>query len=405
MSDSEPTPSATKETPSAAEGTPSTAEEVNQKTEQADQTKGVDESNGQTEQTTAEQTEKAPEEGGVQETSPGPGDQVAIDAGKGAEASAAVEPQDDSSRVVIISGANTGIGLVASEKFAKDGFEVILACRSEEKANQAVSQVQKKVPGAKVSFMKLDLNSLKSVREFSDAFHATGKPLHALCNNAGLTTGFSSNDRLETEDGFEMTFGVNHLGHFLLTHLLMDVLKKTSEACGEARIVNTASMLHDPAKSARMGGSPPHLDFDDLMLEESQPFDGLLAYRNSKLANCAFSVELARRLEGSKVTSNTLCPGFIPATGLGRNETTMAKIKMAIFTPLLKLIGVTRNLEHGGGMIHYVATSPDFKGLSGKHSSDFKMMDSSAESRDPEVGKRLWDISADLVQYEAAKTM
>eukprot|EP00057_Strongylocentrotus_purpuratus_P009098 XP_011663572.1 PREDICTED: short-chain dehydrogenase TIC 32, chloroplastic [Strongylocentrotus purpuratus] len=360
----------------------------------------------QTDQTT-EQAVEVPEPEGeeTQVTCSGPADQVVEVAEEVDKSNNVDEPKDGVPKVVIITGANTGIGLVAAEMLAKDDYEVIMACRSEDKANQAVSEVQKKVPGAKVSFMKLDLNSLKSVREFSDAFHATGKPLHVLCNNAGLTTGFSTKDRLETEDGFEMTFGVNHLGHFLLTHLLLDVMKKTAETCEEVRIVNTSSMLHDPEGPGGNRGRAAHLDFDNLMMDKPDTFDGMLAYRNSKLANCAFSVELAKRLEGSKITSNTLCPGFIPATGLGRNETQWAKIRMAVITPLLKLIGITRTVEHGGGMVHYVVTSPDWKGLTGKHSTDFKITDSSTESRDPEVGKKLWDMSADLVQYEAAKTL
>lgn len=308
-------------------------------------------------------------------------------------------------RVAIITGANSGIGLVATEKLAKDGYEVIMACRSEEKASEAVKQVQRKVPGARVSFMKLDLSSLQSVREFADAFHATGKPLHALCNNAGLTTGFSIKQRFETEDGFEMAFGVNHLGHFLLTNLLLDVVKKTAKECGEARIIHTSSMLHDPESAGGNRGDPAHLDFDNLMMEKPGTYDGSMAYKNSKLANCAFSVELAKRLEGSNVTSNTLCPGFIPSTGFGRNETMGMKIRLAIFIPILKLVGVTRTVEHGGGVIHDVATNSSWKGVSGKHCSDFNQIDSSKESRDPEVCKKLWDISADLVKYEQAKAL
>ncbi|XP_071491465.1 retinol dehydrogenase 11-like [Diadema antillarum] len=314
------------------------------------------------------------------------------------------EPQTgfEGEKVVIVTGANSGIGLIAAELFAKNGYATIIACRSEEKATAAIAEIKRKVPNGKVTFMKLDLGSLQSVQEFVDTFHATGKPLHILCNNAGLTTGFSVKQRSETEDKFEMTFGVNHLGHFLLTNLLMEDLKKTARCHGEARIVSTSSLLHDPDRTR---GKKAHLDFDNLMMDKPGTFDGELAYRNSKLANCAFSVELSRRLEGTNITTNTICPGFIPFTGIGRNETLGTKIKLAFVIPLLKLFGVTRTVQHGGGLLYDVATNPQWKGVTGKHFSDFKEILSSEESREAEVGKSLWEVSADLTKCPEAKTL
>ncbi|XP_072176521.1 retinol dehydrogenase 11-like [Diadema setosum] len=314
------------------------------------------------------------------------------------------EPQTvfEGEKVVIITGANSGIGLIAAQLFATNGCDTIIACRSEEKATAAIAQIKQKVPSGKVTFMKLDLGSLQSVREFVDAFHAMEKPLHILCNNAGLTTGFSVKQRSETEDKFEMTFGVNHLGHFLLTNLLMEDLKKTARCHGEARIISTSSLLHDPDRAR---GKKAHLDFDNLMMDKPGTFDGEVAYCNSKLANCAFSVELSRRLDGTNVTTNTICPGFIPSTGLSRNESLGTRIKLTIVIPLLKLFGVTRTVQHGGSLLYDVATNQQWKGVTGKHFSDFKEMLSSEESREVEVGKRLWDVSADLTNCPEAKTL
>ncbi|XP_023931511.1 retinol dehydrogenase 12-like [Lingula anatina] len=152
-----------------------------------------------------------------------------------------------SKKTIIITGANTGIGFEAARILCRSGdkYEVILACRSEEKAQAAVKAIKEESPNADVMFMKLDLASLDSVRQFVDNFLATGKKLHVLCNNAGMATNFSDNVRHLTKDGFEMTMGTNHFGHFLLTNLLLDKLKSTAASDGEARIVVTSSGMHD----------------------------------------------------------------------------------------------------------------------------------------------------------------
>ncbi|XP_072017697.1 retinol dehydrogenase 12-like [Amphiura filiformis] len=219
-------------------------------------------------------------------------------------------------KVCIITGSNTGIGYNAAVKLLQNlNFEVILACRTPEKGEAAVESMRQELPNAKVSFMQLDLASLKSVRKFADDFHATGKPLHVLCDNGGF--GNSNDDQAaKTEDGFELHMGTNHLGHFLLTMLLLGDLKKSATETGEARIVVTTSSLHDP-KTGR--GPAPTIDFDNLMLEKEGTYKGLFAYSTSKLANVLFTKELARRLEGTCVTVNCLCPGFIPLTGSMRH--------------------------------------------------------------------------------------
>lgn len=192
-------------------------------------------------------------------------------------------------KVVIITGSNCGIGLATAVELAKRGAKVYLACRSEEKAMEAIKEIKESSKSATVYFMKLDLASLASVREFSKKFHETENKLDILINNAGL---LSSGTR--TEDGFEVNMGVNHLGHFLLTNLLLDLLKKSAPS----RIVVVASDLH------KIGT----IDKDNLNAEKSFP-GSWKGYGNSKLANILFARELSKMLEGSGVTVNSLCPG------------------------------------------------------------------------------------------------
>ncbi|XP_071802526.1 retinol dehydrogenase 14-like [Asterias amurensis] len=311
--------------------------------------------------------------------------------------------KDVNDKVCLITGANRGIGLIAAHKYAAAGYEVIMACRDEVKGQEAVGEVQKANPTAKVSFMKLDLGSLKSVREFVDNFHELKKPLHVLCNNAGMTSGFSNGKGpFKTEDGFEVTFGINHLGHFLMTLLLMDDLKKTASECGEVRVVVTTSSLHDP-ESKGMRGPGAHMNFENLQLLEGK-FDGQLAYKNSKLANILFAKELARRLEGTGVTVNSICPGFIPTTGLGRNEGAVSRFMIGTFlVPLLRWKGVTRTEDQGGEAIYHAGTDPNLKGKTGGYFRDLKEAESSTESNDEEVAKKLWEVSLELVQHQETK--
>ncbi|XP_022094698.1 retinol dehydrogenase 14-like isoform X2 [Acanthaster planci] len=309
-------------------------------------------------------------------------------------------------KMCIITGANRGVGLKATEKYAAAGYEVIMACRDQTKAEDAISGIKRTNPDAKLTFMKLDLASLKSVRQFVDEFHAAAKPLHVLCNNAGMTTGFrNGKGPFKTEDGFEVTFGINHLGHFLLTLLLLDDLKKTASEAGEARIVVTASSLHDPDSIKGMRAPGAHLDFDNLQLLEG-PYNGELAYKNSKLANVLFTKELARRLGESGVTVNALCPGFIPSTGLIRNESSMKRFMLTkVLYPMFKWKGITRTEIQGGESVYHAGTDPNLKGKTGGYYRDCKETESSVESNDTAVAKKLWDVSAQMVNLEEEKNL
>lgn len=193
-------------------------------------------------------------------------------------------------KVVIITGANTGLGKATAAELAKRGGKVYMACRSEERGMAALNEI-KESTGNNVFFMKLDLASLDSIREFSKKFHEVETRLDILVNNAGLLSPLE-----RTKDGFELNMGVNHLGHFLLTNLLLDLLKTAAPS----RIVVVSSMIH------KIGG----INRDDLNSVNS--FAGSWrAYANSKLANILFVRKLAKILDGSGVTINSLCPGGV----------------------------------------------------------------------------------------------
>lgn len=194
-------------------------------------------------------------------------------------------------RVAIVTGANSGIGKETALGLAQHGLHVILACRDMKKADQARDDIIRETGNANVKCMKLNLASFKSIRAFADAFLATGSPLHVLINNAGVM----GKDRSLTEDGLELTIGVNHFGHFLLTMLLLRRLYESRPS----RVINVSSYAH---KLTRM-------DKDDLMGEKS--YNRFHAYGQSKLANIYFTLALAKRIEGTGLTCNALHPGCV----------------------------------------------------------------------------------------------
>lgn len=199
--------------------------------------------------------------------------------------------QDLAGNVFIVTGANTGIGKVTATELASRGAHVILACRSEAKTAPVIAEIQRTTRNDKVEFMALDLADQTSVRAFASAFLARGLPLHGLINNAGLVT------RGTTKEGYELIFGVNHLGHYLLTRLLVDHLKKTKGA----RIVNVASAAHYRAKA---------IDWAALQ-ETTKTVSGFHEYTVSKLANVLFTTELAKRLAGTGITVYAVHPGGV----------------------------------------------------------------------------------------------
>lgn len=209
---------------------------------------------------------------------------------------------DLTGKVIIVTGANSGIGFEAAKEFVRKGAATILACRSLDKAQVALAEIQAEIPDAPVEIMQLDLASLSSVRQFAEAFQAKYDRLDVLVNNAGIMMVPYGT----TEDGFERQLGTNHLGHFALTGLLFDLLINTPAS----RVVNVSSTGH------RMG----KMDFDDLMYEDGNGYSPMRAYGRSKLANLLFTYELQRRFDvlGVKSLAFAAHPGG-SNTNLGRH--------------------------------------------------------------------------------------
>jgi len=200
---------------------------------------------------------------------------------------------DQTDRVAIVTGANSGIGLETARELCRKGATVALACRSEERANEALADIRAEIPHAKVEFLRLDLADLEQVREFAGVVSERFDRLDLLINNAGVMIPPES----KTTQGFELQFGVNHLGHFALTGLLIDLLLST----GGARVVNVSSMAH------RFGT----MKFEDLDFRK-RSYNASAAYGQSKLANLLFTSELARRLDaaGADLTATAAHPGW-----------------------------------------------------------------------------------------------
>jgi NAD(P)-dependent dehydrogenase (short-subunit alcohol dehydrogenase family) len=190
---------------------------------------------------------------------------------------------DLSGKVIIITGANSGIGYEAAKEFARKGAQIVLASRNLDKAQSALSQIQAEIPETKAEILKLDLASLKSIRHFTDEYKAKYDRLDVLLNNAGIMMVPYG----KTNDGFEKQFGTNHLGHFALTGLLIDLLLKTPGT----RVVNISSNAHYFGE----------MDFSNLMYENGGGYSAQKAYGRSKLANLLFTYELQRRFEARKV--------------------------------------------------------------------------------------------------------
>jgi NAD(P)-dependent dehydrogenase (short-subunit alcohol dehydrogenase family) len=257
-------------------------------------------------------------------------------------------------KTILVTGATSGIGLVAARELVRMGGQVTIVSRNADKC-AAVAETIRSETGNPVEFIAADLSSLAGIMQAAASFKQRHTHLHVLLNNAGAM--FTR--RQLTADGYEMTFALNHLNYFLLTNLLLDVLK----ASAPARIVNVSSHAHEGAS----------LEFNNLQGEKH--FSGFEAYGQSKLANVLFTYELARRLEGTGVTANALHPGFI-ATGFARNNGLFYNLGM-------KLIGLfIRQPKQGAQTSIYLASSPEVEGVSGKYFVDSKAVDSSPLSHD-----------------------
>ncbi|XP_056603239.1 retinol dehydrogenase 11 [Triplophysa dalaica] len=275
-------------------------------------------------------------------------------------------------KTVLITGANTGIGKETAVDLARRGAKVILACRDMGRASKAAEEIKKRSGNDKVIVRRLDLASLKSVRALAKEIQETEDRLDILINNAGIMMC----PKWETEDGFEMQFGVNHLGHFLLTNLLLDLLKKSTPS----RVVNVSSLAHETGK----------IHFDDINMDKN--YNPHTSYLQSKLANVLFNRELAARLKGTGVTTCALHPGVI-RTELGRHFFSQLW-KRILFLPFTFFI---KTPWEGAQTTIYCAVEGSLKDSSGLYYSDCAPKLAAPQGRDDAVARRLWDLSASMV--------
>lgn len=285
----------------------------------------------------------------------------------------------DKPRVAMLTGGNSGIGFAAAGKLAAQGFHVILASRNQQKSADAMARICAANPRASVESIPLDLASFTSVRACAAIFQAKGYPLHVLINHAGGSV--AGKKPSFTADGFEMTFGANHLGHFLLTNLLLGTLKQSAPA----RVITVTSQLHVPGYG---GGPPPDFDYENLKGEKN--YDTQVFYKNSKLANVWFAYELQRRLKGTGITSNTVCPGFVPESIAERRTSPLSRF---LYLQILPRMPFARTLAQASDTYLFVATDPRYATVGGKFIVDGKEIPSSDESYDEVRARRLWEQS------------
>jgi len=278
-------------------------------------------------------------------------------------------------KTVLVTGANQGIGKATAIALAQKGANVVIVARNGEKGRAALGEVKAASTGGKAELIVADLSSQEQVRRAAAEFKAGHDRLHVLVNNAGIYVP----ERHTTVDGLEETFALNHLGYFLLTRELLDVLKRTAPA----RIVNVSSEAHRGAA----------MQWDDLQ-SDTHRYRAFKAYGQSKLANVLFTYELARQLEGTGVTANALHPGVI-GSGFGQTYGSALSVLVKIARPFML------TPEEGARTSVFLASSPDVEGVSGKYFSKCKAIRSNAVSYDEPSQRKLWALSEQLVQRQA----
>ncbi|XP_032094537.1 dehydrogenase/reductase SDR family member 13-like [Thamnophis elegans] len=273
-------------------------------------------------------------------------------------------------KTVLITGGNTGIGKATAVDLARRGARVILACRDKARGESAMYDIRRESGNSEVILMILDLGSLDSVRAFAQTFLESEPRLDILINNAGvLKPG-------QTADGFDQAFQVNHLAHFLLTHLLLDRLKR----CAPSRIVILASSAHASGK----------IDFQAFNNPDTWMIKGAESYCNSKLANILHARELARQLEGTNVTCYAVHPGVV------KTEITRSHPWWTLWLVWSSKLFV-RNSEAGAQTSIYCATEEGIEGLSGRYFADCQPKVPSPLACDDQLAKKLWEFSERLL--------
>lgn len=277
-------------------------------------------------------------------------------------------------RVCLVTGASSGIGRAAALGLARMGATVAMVCRDQARGEAARAEIQEKAGNQTVDLLIADLSSQEAIRRLANEYRFRYDRLHVLVNNAGVY----NTKRHVTVDGLEAMFAVNYLARFLLTNLLLDVLKKSAPA----RVINVAGAYHAKGR----------IDFDDLQGEKA--FDGQRANHQSKLADVLFTYELARRLEGTGVTANCLHPGMVATHLVDKDEDfpRVFKLLYGLSKPLMK------SPAKGAETILYLASSPEVEGVTGQYFVNKKIAQSSPESHDLQLARRLWEVSERLAK-------
>jgi retinol dehydrogenase-14 len=277
-------------------------------------------------------------------------------------------------KVILITGGTSGIGKAAATALARMGAEVVVNGRDREKGERALQEIRDKSGSVKVSLLLADLALQSEVRRLAEEFEASHERLDVLINNAGLIL----RRRTETPDGIETTLAINHLAPFLLTNLLLGLLKRSAPS----RIITLTSEAERQGK----------MDLEDL--QSKRRYGAFRIYGKTKLANIMFTYELADRLRETGVTANCVHPGSVN-TEFGKNERGVVLL-FRMFKPFM------RSPEKGADTIVYLASSPEVEGMTGRYFSDREVVSSSEESYDRTLWKRLWEASEELTGLKAA---
>lgn len=284
-----------------------------------------------------------------------------------------------SGKTAVVTGGTQGIGLESAKALAAMGAKVIITARDVPRGEAAKAQVQAAGNG-QVDLVIVDFASMASIRAGAADLKMKTERIDILLNNAGAVF----MERGLTKDGLELSFGTNHIGYFLWTTELLEVIKKSAPA----RIVNVSSMAHAMARNG--------LDFDDVV-ERKKSYAGMSVYGESKLANIMFSNELARRLDGTGVTVNSLHPGVI-ASGFGTNNKGIFGFATKHLSPLF-----LTSPGKGAATSVYLCSSPDVAGTTGRYFKDKKEVKPTRFALDEAAAKKLWSLSEEIVARDAAK--
>jgi NAD(P)-dependent dehydrogenase (short-subunit alcohol dehydrogenase family) len=305
---------------------------------------------------------------------------------------------DLSGKKYIVTGSNSGIGLETVRQLCKQGGTVIMACRRTDAAEEEAKSILNENPNASIEVIELDLGDLSSVRSFNSVYREKYKKLDGLINNAGVM----NLPYRTTKDDFEAQFGINHLGHFLLTYLLLDVLKETPKS----RIINVSSCLHDQAMKR-----DAKIAFEDIHFK-NRKYNGWDAYAQSKLANVLHAKKLAQILEGSGVTAVSLHPGWV-RTNLAKHSMPLW-IQNYVLRPFSAFIGLLEPFDGAQTTLHcllapeVVDNSGAFYSQIGMYrSKEFKpggwpMRSPNPHAHDDENRDRLWEVSKEMVGIETS---